>query len=239
MIIEGNNSPTEINEMNPENLRRNEFETNKIDVRLGNENDIKRCVKICNEAWKGIFEGNEKMLRDRYETFPEGFIVGLMGDKVEGYCNFQLIDDIKLFKNWDEATDKGHIIKSHCPNGDWIMGVGMAVCVEGVNKITKEIIKFGVKYMKDNNKKGCYFAIRIPGYEKYENKYTNSNVEQYVLEKNKFGRSIDPEIRLWERYGFKVMLPPKVFEDYVDGGGDPRSKGRAVLIQFLNESYKE
>ena len=58
--------------------------------------------------------------------------------------------------------------------------------------------------------------------------------EAYVTS-SKGGKAIDPEIRIMERYGFKVIEPPVIYKDYLEEGGDPRSCGLSVLIEILFE----
>jgi hypothetical protein len=220
-----------------------------IQARLGNEDDIPRCVEICNQAWGGIFTANKEMLIDRYEKFPQGFVVGMVDGIVEGYCNFQLSNELGSDKNqlehintWNKATGGGRMKQSHNPNGDWIMGVGMAVSKSGSEKgVTKQIVNFGKNYMEKENKKGCYFAIRSCGYEKAVQEKRIKSPEEYSMEQ-------DLEFRLWRRYGFELVKDsqdkPIFFENYVtnsegvQGDGDPKSKGYAFLIRLDNKNYK-
>lgn len=197
------------------------------------DQEIEECVEVCNMVWKGIFYASKKMLKARKEAFPQcGLVVGKVDGKVEGYLSMQLVQSLSSPNfTWEQATDSGKMKLSHNPDGDWVFGVGLAVSLKGTESgVTQRLIDFGWDYIVKNNKKGAIFFTRVPGLYKVLDEYSP---EEYVLARKK-GRPLDPELRMWEKYGFKVVNPPIIIKNYVEKGGDPKSCGISVLIKREN-----
>ncbi len=200
--------------------------------------DVDDVIRVCDLSWKGIWQGERSIFIDRILAFPEcGIIVGEVNGRIEGYVSVQLIDSSKLLgSTWDEETDFGHIRGTHNPDGDWLHGVGLAVTPEGCRAgLTGELIRFLFDYAVANNKRGCRFVTRMPGYYRYHHKMSP---EEYALCQHD-GKAKDPELRVLGSYGFKVVKPPVIIKDYVNSGGDPKSCGFSVLIEQLNPFWKE
>lgn len=195
--------------------------------------DVDDVIRVCDQAWKSIWQGNEQMFIDRITTFPEcGIVVGEIDGNIEGYVSVQLANDnLILCPTWNEATDSGHITRTHNPYGEWLHGVGLAVTPKGCRAgMTESLISFLYGYAVAEKKRGCRFVTRMPGYYRFKDKISP---EKYACSQRN-GRAIDPELRVLGNYGFKVVEPPIIFPDYVEGGGDPGSCGFSVLIEQLN-----
>jgi hypothetical protein len=208
-----------------------------VKLRPASYSDISRVMYVCDQAWKGVWEGEYDMFADRIKSFPEaGIVVAELNGVIEGYISIQLADDETLLRpTWNEATDYGHFCKTHKPDGEWIHGAGLAITAKGSRaNLAGKLVQYLVEYMIENNKKGGRFITRLPGYYKYANQYS---AEEYVLLK-RGNKPLDPEIRVLSNYGFSVVTPPLIFPDYVDNGGDPNSMGKSVLIERLNPFWQ-
>lgn len=195
--------------------------------------DVEDIIRVCDQAWKHVWQGNKQMFTNRINTFPEcGIVVGEIDGTIEGYVSVQLAnDDVILRPTWDEATDFGHLTRTHNPEGEWLHGIGLALTPLGSDVcIAKELVSYLFDYAIRENKRGSRFITRIPGYIRYRSKMTPN---EYVCSQRNT-KSIDPELRVLGNYGFHVVEPPIIFQDYVEGGGDPRSCGFSVLIEQLN-----
>jgi hypothetical protein len=212
--------------------------TGQIAVRSATLLDLEEVVRVCDLAWKGIWQGSKQEFAARIAAFPEcGIVVGMVDGRIEGYVSVQLADEVTISRpTWDEATDCGRFTGSHNPLGEWLHGVGLAVTPEGSKAgLTMRLILFLYDFAVRENKKGCRFITRIPGYRRNQG---GMSPEEYVLSlrRNMPG---DPELRILRNYGFRAVDPPVIFRDYVTGGGDPGSCGFGVLVEQLNPHWVE
>lgn len=209
-----------------------------ITVRPASTADIDEVIRVCRDAWKGIWEGNVEMFRDRIETFPQGgIVVAELNGRIEGYVSIQVSNkETTLCPKWNEATDNGHFKNTHDVNGDWIHGAGLAVTPQGSRGgVVAVLIEYLGQYIVSSNKRGARFITRIPGYHMRSSEMTPV---EYVAATHR-SRPLDPELRVMAKYGFFVTNPPMIFSDYVEGGGDPASCGKSVLIERLNLLFQE
>jgi hypothetical protein len=199
-----------------------------IVVRPALQREIKRCVQICNDTWGNIFYASESMLEKRRQAFFEGgIVVALVDGVVEGYLSFQQVNEPEVKGTWNQITDFGNMSGTHQANGDWIMGLGLAVTPEGTHKqVTRHLIKYAAKYILKNQKKGAMVITRMSDYSQHSHKY--SPLEYAKIKKNKM--PIDKSLRFFHRYGFRLPETPNIIDDYVDSGGDPNSLGASVVI---------
>ena len=122
--------------------------------------DVPDIVRVCNQAWKGIWQGDPQMFVNRITTFPDGgVVVAVVDGTIEGYVSVQITTEDVIFRpTWNEATDSGHIIRTHNPNGDWIHGLGLAITPKGSNsKVARRLILHLHEYILSNNIRGGAF----------------------------------------------------------------------------------
>lgn len=204
-----------------------------INIRPAIFGDVTEIMRVCDLAWDGIWHGNRDMFIDRIITFPEyGIVVGEIDGHIEGYVSVQLADeDVLKYGTWNEATDSGHIKRTHNPAGNWLHGVGLALTPKGSkNGLVIELIRYLGEYVVENNKLGAMFVTRMPGYYRYKG---IMNPGDYVLCRRN-GKLIDPELRVLEKCGFAPAQPPVIVEGYVENGGDPKSCNCSVLVKRLS-----
>jgi hypothetical protein len=73
-----------------------------------------------------------------------------------------------------------------------------------------------------------YLGARIPGYHKH----SHIPVTDYVFEKSKSGKPIDPELYFYLKQGFEIV---KIIPEYME---DPESLNYGVLIRWINPLYQ-
>ena len=219
-------------------FERHNSAVNEITVRPAATNEIDDIIRVCAAAWKGIWRGNAKMFRDRIETFPEGgIVVSELNGIIEGYISVQITDEETILcPNWNLATDCGRFTRTHNSSASWVHGAGLALTPKGSQSgLAAELIEYINQLGITKNKRGARFITRIPGYHTRASEMTP---EEYVHATHRF-RPLDPELRIMARYGFFATQPPQIFTNYVEGGGDPASCGKSVLIERLNPLFQE
>ena len=206
----------------------------KVEVLVRNAtlDDVNGILDLEQETWP-FFPANREKVESRIQTFPEGsFVVTLSNGEIVGYLSLQFINyDLENPKasSWDEMTDCGTIRKSHLIDGAYIFGVGMSVSPRYQNMGIATRLFFatwaiGVGY----NRRGCMLGSRMPGYADVKDRYSP---EQYVQLRREDGKLFDPELRLYEGDGFRLICLLPNYEN------DPPSCDYGVLVYQGNPFY--
>jgi len=207
----------------------------KVIRRQATLDDVDAIFQLDQEVWTEIgFPGTRDMFVSRIKTFPEGNIVAVIDDKVVGYMCHQLIDyDIDNPKpfTWNEITDNGYLAKTHKDDGQFEYGVALTVDPDFQNQgiavqMFMKAWEIGVRF----NVKACILGCRMPGYNEVRNKYT---VDEYIKLRREDGKLYDPELRLFESDGFRILIPLPEYEN------DPDSCNYGVLICQNNPFYNK
>jgi ribosomal protein S18 acetylase RimI-like enzyme len=204
----------------------------KVIRRQATLDDVDAIFKLDQEVWTE-FPGTREMFASRIETFPEGNIIAEVDGKVAGYLCMELV---QLDLNhptpftWDEITDKGMLRNSHKKDGNYEYGVALTVYPEFQNcgiatRLFLSAWEIGVRA----NVIACLLGSRIPKYAEHCTQYTP---EAYIRLRREDGKLMDPELRLYEKDGFRpVMLLPSYIHD-------PESCDYGVLMMQKNPFYK-
>ncbi|MFC1599083.1 GNAT family N-acetyltransferase [Patescibacteria group bacterium] len=207
----------------------------KVIRRQATLEDVDAIFELDQRVWTEIgFPGTRDMFVSRIETFPEGNVVAVINGKVVGYLCNQLIDyDIDNPKpfTWNEITDNGYLAKTHKPGGQYEYGAALTVDPDFQNQglavqLFMKAWEIGVKF----NVKACILGCRIPGYRDVSNRYS---VEEYIKLRRDDGKLYDPELRLFESDGFRVLIPLPEYET------DPASCNYGVLVCQNNPFYNK
>jgi hypothetical protein len=171
-----------------------------------------------------------KKLSSRIETFPEGNFISVCNGEINGFVCTQIIKHNKdnMSKTWYEATDNGYIKRTHTYNGNYMYGVSLSVLPSVSHKTSFKLLEATAKMAVSFNLKGGILGARIPSYHKYADKMT---VENYVFQKNKRGRFLDPELNIYVK---AHLAPIKILPNYFK---DPESLNYAVLLEWRNPLY--
>ena len=187
-------------------------------------------------VWKET-PATEEMVVSRINTFPEGQIVAETnirggGGRIIGYNSAIYIKyNIKnpIPKTWKEFTDNGRCTESHKIQNPIGFGVNLTVDEgyhnQGVaTRLIWRQLNIGIRF----NKRGCILGAMCPGYHKY---FDKMNVEDYVGTRREDGSRLDPELRLYEREGFRYLT---IVPEYIP---DEKSCNYGVLMYIKNPFY--
>jgi ribosomal protein S18 acetylase RimI-like enzyme len=203
----------------------------KVIRRQATLDDVDAIFKLDQEVWTE-FPGTKEMFASRIKTFPEGNIVAEVENQIAGYLCMELVEldlDHKKTFTWVEITDNGHLKNSHKENGNYEYGLALPVSPNFQNcgiatRLFLSAWEIGVRA----NVIACLLGSRIPDYYKYKDQYTP---EEYINLRREDGKLLDPELRLYERDGFKVVM---LLPNYIH---DPQSCHYGVLMKQGNPFY--
>lgn len=197
-----------------------------IKIRQATKNDLPDLLHIDEEIWPN-FRASEEVFLSRIEIFPRGQLVATIDGRVVGSL-FTLRINFTEWEgrsfSWNQITDNGTFQTTYRSHGTDLYGVGIAVLKEfqGTGAADRLMIGAG-RIVLQENLRAIYLGARMPGYHKHP----GMSPDEYIaLRRN--GRSIDPEIRLYESAGLSVV---KLLPDYVD---DPASSNFGVLMVRRN-----
>lgn len=198
----------------------------KIIYRTAAINDITKITKLEKKVW-GKQGATPEMILSRISTFRDGVIVAEEELGIVGAVFFQIIDYKSTidFKTWDNYTDNGLIQATHCSEGDTIFGVGLSVLPNHrFKKIGSQLIAESINVAVKYNIRRGILGARIPNYCLFP----NIPVENYVKLRNENGQLVDPELRLYERFGLQIK---KILPEYFP---DAQSRNYGVILEWEN-----
>lgn len=200
-------------------------------VRNATPDDVDRILQLDNEVWTD-FPASRDMIASRVKIFPEGNFIAIRQGEIIGYLALQFVNyDLEAHPSftWNKITNNGTIASTHNITGEYMYGVGMTVSPRYQNLgIAARLIFAGWGIVVKYNKKGCLIGSRIPGYSKASKICTP---EQYLELRREDGKLEDPELRLYEGDGFKVIC---LLPDYEN---DPPSCNYGALVYRNNPLY--
>jgi len=200
----------------------------EIKIRQATENDLPDLLHIDEEIWPN-FRASEGVLRSRIGIFPRGQLVAAVEEKVVGSL-FTLRINYAEWEgrnfSWNEITDSGTFRTTNRSDGTDLYGVGLAVLKKFQGKgmgIADRLMIGAGRIVFQKNLRAIYLGARMPGYHKH----LGINPEEYIASRRN-GRSIDPEIHLYESAGFSIV---KLLPNYVI---DQPSSNLGVLMVRRN-----
>jgi len=200
-------------------------------IRNANLSDVDEILALDHEVWPD-FPATRDMIKSRIEVFPEGNFVTLYKGKIVGYLCLQFINyDLENHPSftWNEITDNGTLRNSHSISNEYMYGLAMSVSPRFQDVgIGTRLIFAGWSLIVRYNKRGCMLGSRIPGYASVQSQYTP---EQYMQLKREDGKLLDPELRLYENDGFKIVGLLPNYEN------DPQSCDYGVLVYQANPFF--
>ena len=202
----------------PENQQSSE--TNAGDnmiIREMRETDIEAVAGLEEDVWAGEAAGLDQ-IRTRWHVCPEGSIVAVLPDgTIGGYAAAQRVRTIST-GSWNEQTDRGLIRGTHCPDGPIAYGVNMSVAARAAKfGISGAIIQhYAEIFVRRGGCSVMCLGSRLPGYRKWAAR-CGGNIRDYLAER-RHDHSIDPEMRLYEKAGFRLLWEiPQYFPDQRSG----------------------
>lgn len=186
-------------------------------IRQIQETDFAQVQELENVVWGGEGASIEQ-IESRWRTFPQGSIVAeLNTKKIVGYAVAQRVNQLSA-SSWSEQTDQGMITETHREDGIIAYGVNMSVLKKVASlKISHSIIDHYHKiFIREGRCSILALGSRLPGFAKWKLR-TSGTVRQYLCELSG-SRSIDPELRLYQKNGFELLWEiPGYFPDEDSG----------------------
>ncbi|KAB7613624.1 hypothetical protein F9L33_09605 [Amylibacter sp. SFDW26] len=192
-------------------------------------NDLAEVVNIEKTVWKEE-AANEDQIMSRHQTCCEGSVVAETNNgEIVGYAAAQRVSQLSN-SPWAVVTDDGFIKETHQVEGKIAFGVGMSVLqsVARFNVSGLIVQKYAQTFVSEG---GCHLMAlgsRLPGYSRWHEQFGKS--VQVYLDQARKGYSIDPELYLYQRAGFKLLWP---VEDYFN---DPQSLNLGAMIAMSREA---
>ncbi len=203
-----------------------------IKIRLATLSDVPAIRQLEQRVWPN-FSASEEMIASRIKTFRNGNIIAVNESNgvIVGYLVIMFIgyETEDFPHSWMEITGNG-TIRNHDPKGKYMYGVTLTVD-KGVDAdLGDQLMIHGWCIAVQYRRRGCFLGSPIRGFASYKEKNPNASAEQYAFGRRK-GKLLDPELRLYDRAGFK---PVRVLKDYEP---DPESLDYGVLV-YCNNPFR-
>lgn len=197
---------------------------------------IREFVRVNQEAWPPPFPQKylwtEEKVRKQFDRCPTLQYAAFAGKEIAGTLSMFHVNEsrVKTCSSWDDITSQGTFL-NHDADSDSAFGADLSVGQKFQSKgVSGKLILSGLSFCTVlSNKKGVFLGSRIPHFHK---KSGRISVEDYVLGKNRDGKTMDPEIRIYQNNGFRVV---RIVPGYME---DPDSLNYGVLMFWENPLYK-
>ena len=176
-------------------------------IRQFQEKDLNAVCEIETIAWGNEGAASAEQIMTRARICPEGSIVAEhLNGEVVGYAAAQRVEQLST-ASWDQVTDGGCLRRSHIAGGPIAFGVGMSVLPSAARfGVSGAIIRsYAQVFVRDG---GCHLLAlgsRLPGHRRWRQQF-GGTIRQY-LDLQRKGFSVDPELCLYEKAGFRLMWP--------------------------------
>lgn len=202
----------------------------RIKYRSASLSDVQKILDLEQRVW-GKNAATLENIQSRIGTFPEGNIIGLLGNKVVGYVGTVIIskETESRCKTWYDYTDNGNGISVYDPQGTVLFGISLTVDNSIRNQgIGSNLLLNVARLAIENNLEYGILGGRLPYYYKKR----EMQVSEYAKLVNEKGKIFDPELRLYKRMGLQVV---KFQEEYFN---DPESLNYGVILKWKNPFYR-
>lgn len=198
-------------------------------IRQFTTKDLRAVVMIEQAAW-GPTGANEEQILSRASICPEGSVVAEhINGEIVGYAAAQRVSSLSD-EPWHDLTDNGLLATTHNPMGQIAFGVGMSVLPEAARfGVSGSIIAEYARIFVQNG--DCHLMAlgsRLPGYARWKEQH-GSSISEY-LDLQRKGRSVDPELCLYQKAGFELLWPVKGYFP------DPASRDWGAIISLGRQS---
>jgi GNAT superfamily N-acetyltransferase len=183
--------------------------------------DLLSMLSLERLAWPEGVRASMEELRDRLQTFGEGFFGAYIGASLIGMASCQIIrySDDNHLSSWTTLTADGWISKTHCPDGNCLHFV--SVCVHPDIRHLGIATRLNQTRIALAEKLGLQWALtdtRIPGLNNYLEACSVATPEQY-LEGIRSGTVLEPIVKMYLTLGFQVrgLIPNCMVSDVESG----------------------
>lgn len=188
-----------------------------MEVRTIRPSDVPIIAQVEEIAW-GENAATPETIGKRASVFEKGSIVVLEDNEIVGYAAAQLTDHIST-ASWNAQTNNGQIEQSHVSDGTLAYGVSMSARpgVSGKGVAHHVIAHYAEIFLGAGCRALCV-GSRVPGFARWSSNHNSDALRDY-LAPGEDGRSRDPEVRLYNANGFRLLWEmPGYYPDPKSGG---------------------
>ncbi len=185
--------------------------------------DIAEVAALEAKVW-GEAAASVEQIRARAQVFRDGSLTArLPAGNIVGYVVVQRVAAIST-GSWAEQTDNGRLAATHRPDGRLLYGVNLSVLPEGARQgVSRALIEHCYDaFVARGPCVGICLGSRVPGFARWARE-NGCDIRRY-LSTRMGGFSRDPELRLYEKNGFRLLWELK---DYFE---DPDSLDHGAMI---------
>jgi hypothetical protein len=176
--------------------------------------DLAAVLALEHAVWGEGAAGREQIL-SRHAVFAIGsVVVADDAGRIVGYAAAQKVDALSM-NDWNAQTDRGLIAATHRPQGAIAYGVGMSALPEAahVGAARMIIAHYHDIFLVAGACRLLSLGARAPGYARWRAGSSGRNFGEYLATARN-GYAIDPELRLYQKNGFRMCWPlPGYFPD--------------------------
>ncbi len=199
---------------------------NKILVRNATMNDIDEVMCVEHKAWPPDLRASRDKLESRLRTFPQGFYVAFMNNKMVGVSTSEIIryDGRNHPVSWNQMTDDGWIVRTHDSSGNalYVVSIGASVKGKGVGS---RLLAAQKSLVIELSLDCLVLGARCPEY--YKPEFDKVSIEEYVRLRRRDDKLRDCELRFYEKNWLRVVRP---VSDYL--GMDWQSRNYGVIMTW-------
>jgi hypothetical protein len=209
---------------------------NLLERGYNREEIIKDFIRINEEVWAPPIPQDvvwtHEMMEQQLVNCPELLYCTFVEGQMVGTVTAIYVDEQDALNStsWKSISGNG-TLSTHKKNGNTAFGIDLSIPPKfrglGISDqlVKKSFLISGIL----SNKKGVYLGSRVPSFHKHSK---TMSIEECVFGKNRDGKTVDWEIRMYQKDGFKVK---KIVPDYME---DPESLNYGVLMFWENPLYK-
>lgn len=202
----------------------------RLRLRKLRREDYSQVVSLQLKCFPGMKPWSREQFDSLITTFPEGQI-GLTFSKRLIASSSGLIlafDEYAETHSWRHISDRG-FITNHDAEGDTFYGIEIMVDPEfrGM-RLARRLYDARKQLVREKNLKRIVLGGRIPGYQKYADRYSAREYVDKVINKVIY----DPVLTTHLSNGFVLK---RLIPDYLPG--DVESQGYATFLEWINLDY--
>ncbi len=166
--------------------------------------DIAEVAELERQVW-GDAAASADQIASRARVFNDGSLIArLPSGKIAGYAVVQRVDHIST-GSWDLQTDGGLIERTHRSEGRLLYGVNLSVLAAGApHGLSRALIEYCYEtFVARGPCVGICLGSRVPGFARWS-EGNGRDIRRYLADRPR-GFSRDPELRIYEKHGFRVL----------------------------------
>lgn len=182
-------------------------------ARTASLNDLPLLLKLEAEVWPEHARASEQTLKQRIESFAEGFFIaenenGIIGSIITCPYHYES-SDLSNYRSWQQVAEH---TKTTPGNALYIVS-GTSKPVSDADLMFETGLNLVQKLAQKLNKQFITAGALLPGFGRFLKKYPQTSAEEYAFTQRR-GKYVDPLIERYRRHGFTIPSKEHVIADY-------------------------